>query len=135
MLRRSRLFPLAALALLIPLLAAPLYGKSLAMSRSMNGYNVNVALSQNPPIMGKNDVRVEINDAGGKRVTDADVTVNYFMPPMPGMAPMNYTVKALPRSSGYDATMNIIMKGPWNVAIRAGVGGKQLRMTILIDVR
>ena len=105
------------------------------MKRTVQGYTLNVAMNRNPPILGKNDLRVEIQDSQGKNVVDAAVTVNYFMPPMPGMAPMNYTLKAAPRDGGYSATMDLIMKGPWNIVVRASVAGKQIRMTVLIDVR
>jgi hypothetical protein len=111
------------------------YGKDFVVRRNLEGYTLNVALNRNPPILGKNDIRVEIKDSQGKNVVDAPVTINYFMPPMPGMAPMNYTLKAAPRDAGYSATMDLIMQGPWNIVIRAGVPGKQLRMTVLIDVR
>jgi hypothetical protein len=126
---------LLALVPLIFIVAVPAYAKDLAVRRNVDGYTLDVAINQNPPIMGKNDIRVEIKDSAGKYVVDALVTVNYLMPPMPGMPPMNYTVKALPRNSGYGATMDLIMKGPWNIAVRANVAGKQLRMTVLIDVR
>jgi hypothetical protein len=124
-----------ALALLILILVTPAYGKNFAVRRTMDGYTLDVAINQNPPILGKNDIWVEIKDSAGRYVVDAMVTVNYFMPPMPGMPPMNYTVKASPRSSGYGATMNLIMKGPWNIVIRGGLNNRQLRMTVLIDVR
>jgi hypothetical protein len=120
---------------LILIFVGPAYAKDFAVRRNVDGYTLDVAINQNPPILGKNDLRIEIKDSAGKYVLDALVTVNYFMPPMPGMPPMNYTVKASPRSSGYGVTMDLIMKGPWNIVIRAGVGGKQLRMTVLIDVR
>jgi hypothetical protein len=124
-----------AFAILFLIIIGPAGAKDFVVSRNAGDYTLQVSINQNPPILGKNNVRVEIKDAAGKYVTDAGVTVNYFMPPMPGMPPMNYTAKALPRSSGYGMTMDLIMKGPWNIAIRAVVGGKQLRMTVLIDVR
>ncbi|MEW6668934.1 MAG: FixH family protein [Thermodesulfobacteriota bacterium] len=111
------------------------YGKDFVVRRNVEGYTLDVAMNRNPPILGKNDIRVEIKDSQGKSVVDAPVTINYFMPPMPGMAPMNYTVNAAPRDGGYGATMDLIMQGPWNIVIRAGVAGKRLRMAVLIDVR
>lgn len=126
---------LLALLPLILIFAAHAHAKDFTVRRNMDGYAVEVAINRNPPILGNNDLRVEIRDSVGKHVTDALVTVNYFMPPMPGMPPMNYTVKAPPRGSGYGITMDLIMKGPWNIVIKAGVKGKQIRLTVLIDVR
>jgi len=121
--------------LLMLLFAGSAQGKELVVKRNVQGYSIDVTLKRNPPILGKNDVRVEIKDSQGKEVVEAAVAVNYFMPPMPGMAPMNYTIKAAQDGSGYGATMDLIMKGPWNIVIKADVAGKPLRMTVLIDVR
>lgn len=121
--------------LLLMAFVPPASGKDFVVRKNVEGHTLQVTIYRNPPILGKNDLRVEIKDSQGKNVVDAPVTVNYFMPPMPGMAPMNYTVKADPRDGGYAMTMDLIMQGPWNIVVRAGVAGKQLRMTVLIDVR
>ncbi|MCX5806059.1 MAG: FixH family protein [Proteobacteria bacterium] len=111
------------------------YGRDYTVRRKIDGYTVDVSINRNPPIVGRNDLRVEIKDLLGKYVLNMPVTVNYYMPPMPGMPPMNYTVQASSRGSGYGATMDLIMTGPWNIVIRANTEGKPLRMTIPIDVR
>lgn len=131
----KRYIRLAVAFLLILPFATSAHAKELVVKRNLQGYALDVTMKRNPPILGKNDLRVEIKDSHGKDVLEAPVAVNYFMPPMPGMAPMNYTVKASPDRSGYSATMDLIMKGPWNIVIKADVAGKQLRMTVLIDVR
>jgi len=110
-------------------------GKDYTVRRKIDGYIIDVSINRNPPILDKNDLRVEIKDPLGKHVLNMPVTVNYYMPPMPGMPPMNYTVKALPSGSGYRVTMDLIMTGPWNIVIKANTEGKPLRMTIPIDVR
>jgi len=111
------------------------YGRDYAVRRKIDGYTVDVSINRNPPILGKNDLRVEIKDSLGKYVLNMPVTVNYYMPPMPGMPPMNYTVQASPRGSGYGVTMDLIMTGPWNIVIKVNTAGKPLRMTVPIDVR
>lgn len=133
--RRISFQRLSILVLVIISFASSAYGRDFMVKRIVEGYSMTIAINQNPPILGKNDLRIEIKDSLGKNVIDVPVTVNYFMPPMPGMAPMNYTVKAAPRSSGYAVTMDLIMRGPWNIVTRALVGGKLIRMTVLIDVR
>lgn len=110
-------------------------GKDYAMRRKVDGYTMDISINRNPPIIGKNNMRIEIKDPSGKDVINAPVTVNYFMPPMPGMPPMNYTVQAPSRGSGYEVSMDFIMTGPWNIVIRANTSGKLLRMMIPIDVR
>ena len=51
-------------------------------------------------------------------MTDAKVLVNYNMPPMPRMAPMNYRTDVKLKGDRYRATMNFIMSGPWIIAIK-----------------
>jgi hypothetical protein len=111
------------------------WGGDYKVRRAMEGYTLNIALNQNPPILGKNEIRIEIKDARGQFVVNAPVTINYYMPPMPNMPPMNYAVKASPRGSGYTATLDFIMTGPWNIIIKANTADKPLRMTVPIDIR
>ena len=110
-------------------------GRDYMVRRKVDTYTVDLAINRNPPVTGKNDILIEIRDSLGKHVTNAPVSVNYYMPPMPGMPPMNYTLKATPNGSGYIATMDFIMTGPWNIVVKTTVAGKQLRLTVPIDVR
>ncbi len=103
--------------------------------KSADGFVFEIAINRNPPVLGKNEIRVEIRDPQGQPVSGAEVTVNYYMPPMPRMPPMNYTVTATPDGAGYRAVMELIMSGPWNIVLRANPGGKPLRATFPIDVR
>jgi hypothetical protein len=103
--------------------------------RKTQHHVVDAGINRNPPVMGENTIRIEIREAGGKTLTGARVSVNYYMPPMPGMVPMNYTIPATPDGSGYIAKMNFIMTGPWNIVIRVESGGSPWRVTFPIDVR
>jgi len=69
--------------------------------------------TKNPPVLGDNQIEVEIKDASGKVVKDAEVLINYYMPPMPRMAPMNYRVDARLKGDSYRAKMVLVMSGPW----------------------
>jgi hypothetical protein len=103
--------------------------------RKTQHYVVDAGINRNPPVMGENTIRIEIRDAGGRTLTGARVFVNYYMPPMPGMVPMNYTIPATPDGSGYTAKMNFIMTGPWNIVIRVESGGSPWKVAFPIDVR
>ena len=103
--------------------------------KRVEGYSVEIAINRNPPVLGKNDISVEIRDADMKPVNGAEVSINYYMPPMPRMPPMNYTVAAAPSGSEYRAVMDLIMTGPWNIIVRAAIAGKSVRATFPIDVR
>jgi hypothetical protein len=103
--------------------------------RKTADYTVDATINRNPPVLGHNALRVEITDRQGSYVTDAVVRVNYYMPPMPGMAPMNYTVVAAGRGRGYETVMDLIMTGPWIIVIRVEARGNVWRVTFPIDVR
>lgn len=103
--------------------------------RRAGGYTVEAFINRNPPIIGKNVTRVRIKDAHGNYVRGAVVTINYFMPPMPGMPPMNYTMPAHMTGDEYTATMDLIMTGPWNIVIIVHNRADLWRVVFPIDVR
>ncbi len=74
------------------------------------------------------------NEAG-KTVTDAKVLINYYMPPMPRMAPMNYKTDAKLKKDKYKAKMNLIMAGPWYRAVIINHEGKISRTKVNIDAQ
>jgi hypothetical protein len=109
--------------------------KDFTARKKIDGHTVEIAINRNPPIVAKNELRIDIKDFQGKMVRDLTVMVNYYMPPMPGMAPMNYTVQATPKGDGYVVVMDLIMAGPWNIVVKTNVAGKRMNATFPIDVR
>jgi hypothetical protein len=103
--------------------------------KNIDGLTFDIAINRNPPVLGDNEIRIEIKDLHGNPVLDADVLVNYYMPPMPKMPPMNYTIPAALKGIEYRAVMDLIMTGPWNIITRARVQGKWVRVVFPIDVR
>jgi YtkA-like len=103
--------------------------------KNAEGLVFEITINRNPPVLGDNEIHIEIRDSEGNPVLDAEVLVNYYMPPMPKMAPMNYTIPAPLSGKEYRAVMDLIMTGPWNVITRARVQGKWIRVTFPIDVR
>jgi len=103
--------------------------------KKAGGLTFDITLSRNPPVLGDNDIRIEIKDAQGNPVKAAVVFVTYYMPPMPGMPPMNYTIPTQPEDAEYRATMDLIMTGPWNIIIRLKHQGRMLKVVFPIDVR
>jgi hypothetical protein len=98
-------------------------------------FSVEMTIDRNPPIVAKNRLALEIKDNNGKPLTDAKVMVNYYMPPMPGMAPMNYSTYAQPSGNEYVMVMDLIMSGPWNIVIRITRQGKTDTARFAIDAR
>ncbi len=109
--------------------------KSVEVKKRVGNYDVGVTIDRNPPIIGDNHIEIEVTDATGKSVTDAKILVNYYMPPMPRMAPMNYTTEAKLKREKYRATLNIIMAGPWYIAVKIHHGGKMMTVKINVDAQ
>ena len=103
--------------------------------KNAESISFDIAINRNPPVLGDNEIRIAIRDPQGNPVLDAEVLVNYYMPPMPRMPPMNYTVPAPLKGKEYRAIMDLIMTGPWNIITRARVQGKWVRVVFPIDVR
>jgi hypothetical protein len=72
---------------------------------------------------------VVLKDAKGQPVTDAEVTVQLFMPAMPTMnMPAMRNEAALPHASGgvYRGMGQVIMAGRWDVTVAVAKDGKPL---------
>jgi hypothetical protein len=107
---------------------------SLVDSKRAGDYTVAIQVDRNPPIRGINNLEVEIRGADGAAVTDAKVLVNYYMPPMPRMAPMNYRADAPYRAGKYRVEMNFIMEGPWYIVVRINHQGKAASAKFNVNV-
>jgi len=103
--------------LLLFLTAGVSDARELTLKKNARGYQVEATLSRYPLVLGDNSVEIEIKDGSGTKITDAEVLVNYYMPPMPRMVPMNYKTKARPEGQKYHAEMDIIMAGPWYIRV------------------
>jgi hypothetical protein len=105
------------------------------VKKKAGDYEVEAKIDKNPPVVGDNNITVEIKDATGKYVTDAKVVVDYSMPAMPGMPAMNYKADTELKGNEYKATMNLSMSGPWNIAIKITRSGKTSTAKFSIDAR
>lgn len=123
------------LIITIPLLIASLaHAGWLEVTKRAGEYKVDIFIDHNPPLAsGDNRIEIAIEDKEGKAVTDAKVTVNYYMPPMPRMPPMNYRTGAEMKKGKYYATMKFIMAGPWYIVIVIKHGGKTSTARINVD--
>ncbi len=106
------------------LFAGAAHTKGYETKKKVGGYEAEVKMDRSPPVVGDNNIEIEIKDAGGNKLTDAKILVNYYMPPMPRMAPMNYITDAKLKGEKYKAKMNFIMSGPWIIAVKINHAGK-----------
>jgi hypothetical protein len=113
----------------------PAYSRDLELEGKAGEYNVRARIDRNPPIVGQNNIEIEIKDQTASRVMDATVTINYYMPPMPRMAPMNYTTNAELKGEKYRAKMDLIMAGPWIIRVLITRDGKKVTAKFNIDAQ
>lgn len=99
------------------------------------GLTFDVAINRKPPVLADNEIRIAIKNSQANAVSDAQVLVNFYMPPMPRMAPMNCTVAAASKDGAYRAGMDPIMTGPWNIVVKAKNSGRWVQVVFPIDVR
>ncbi len=125
----------AAVILAAVLLAGSAGAGSLAASKKAGAYVVGIRIDRNPPVIGENHLDIEIRDDAGNIRSDAAVMVNYYMPPMPRMAPMNYRTDAKLKGGVYKATMHFIMEGPWVIAVKVTLAGKTTTAKFNVDAK
>ena len=126
---------LAVFTLVLLLVAGVTYAKDYEVKKRAGDYAVEIKIDKNPPVVGDNNMEIEIKDAAGKYVTDAKVKVEYSMPAMPGMPAMNYKTDAELKGNEYKTRMNLSMSGAWNVAVKITRGGKTTTVKFNVDAR
>jgi hypothetical protein len=105
------------------------------VSKKAGEYSVVIKIDKNPPVAGKNNLEITITDTSGKAVTDAKVVLTYSMPPMAGMAPMNYKADAEIKGNAYRAKVDYSMAGSWNNELRIARAGKTASLKFTIDAK
>lgn len=108
-------------------------GESAATAET-GGFAIAFTSDPNPPRSGDNALDVTVKQADGGPVTDADVSVVFYMPAMPSMNMPEMRDTAMLEHVGegrYRGTNHLVMAGTWNVTItisRAGekLGGRKL---------
>jgi len=88
-----------------------------------NGYKA-VITSDQPPHVGINIWKIKIYSPDGKLLTGAKVSVNGYMPPMPGMPEMSFDYPVEDKGSYYESKVNLSMAGTWQMTIKAEKDGK-----------
>ena len=126
---------LAVVTLILLMSAGLVWAKDYEIQKKAGDLNVVVKMDKSPAVMGENGIIVAVKDSAGKEVTDAGVKVEYSMPAMPGMRPMNYgAVLALSKNT-YQGKLNFSMAGPWNVVVKIVRSGKTVSTKFSVDVQ
>jgi len=107
-------------------IAGTVYAAPYEVVKKADGLNVKITMDSDTPVVGENNLNIRITDSKSQPVTDAKLKIIYSMPPMNGMLPMKYRVKAKNSSDGYTAKMNLMMSGYWDIEIGISRLGKPL---------
>jgi hypothetical protein len=128
-------FPMIML-LAFTLVAGAAQARGYETQKKAGSHQVTLKADKYPLIKGDNTISVKITDASKKAVTNAKVSIRYFMPPMPGMAPMNYEVTPVMKGDAYTFTANIPMEGGWKVEVNVTTAsGSESSATFNLDAR
>jgi hypothetical protein len=133
--RKAFAFPMIPGLLLAVVCAGLLPAKDLGVVLSAGPYRVEARIDRNPPRVGENALAVEITDGDGRPFTSGRVLINYYMPPMPRMPPMNYKKEARLKKEKYRLDLSFIMAGPWFIVIKIADGEKTETAKFRIDVQ
>jgi YtkA-like protein len=114
-------------ALLVQIGTAPAAAQTSA--KAAPATKLDIAFLARPAKTGENTFEVLVKDAGGKPVTNADVSVLLFMPAMPAMkmAEMRNEVKLKTAGAGkYTGTGQVMMTGMWTVTVSVKQSGAEV---------
>jgi N-methylhydantoinase B/oxoprolinase/acetone carboxylase alpha subunit len=104
--------------------------------KTTGGLTITLSAGSNTLVKGNNDLSVKVTDKEGKAVTDAKVKVRFFMPAMPGMAPMSSKTEAILKGDVYRFIANPAMEGTWKTEITVLRPGKSsVTATFNLDAR
>ncbi|UCD34510.1 MAG: FixH family protein [Nitrospiraceae bacterium] len=115
-----RMFSVLAAVLLLTGVA---YASHFITVKETVDLKVKATIDSDPLKVGTNNITVELFDAKGNPVIDADVTIYYFMPSMPAM---NYEIAAVAEGGKYRGLIKPTMPGEWEAYIRAKRGAGDL---------
>ena len=91
--------------------------KGYESQKTADDLKITLSVDRYPLVKGDNALSLKVIDAAGKAVTDAAVNVHYFMPPMPGMAPMDFNTQAVLKGDRYSFSANVPMEGGWKAEV------------------
>lgn len=100
-----------------------------AKTTEKKGLDIAFRSQPDPPKTGQNTFEVTVKGADGTPITDASVSVAFYMPPMPSMnmPEMRNSVTLKHETEGrYRGTGNVAMAGRWEVTVAVKRGGKEI---------
>jgi hypothetical protein len=110
--------------------------KGYESQKTSEDLKITLSVDRYPLVKGDNDIKVKVTDSSGKTAANAVVSVRYFMPPMPGMAPMDFSTQAFFQGDRYGFVANIPMEGGWKAEVTVARPGQQAASALFnLDAR
>jgi len=132
--RRRAMKKIFVFVLVLFWISGPAFAKDYEVEKKAGEYTVHISMDKNPPVAGKNTIEIDIKDAAGARVTDAQVVVEYSMSGMPGMPPVSYREKTELKDNNFRGQINFSMPGSWSVSVKITRAGKTQTVKFNVDV-
>lgn len=127
------LFLIVAVLLIVP---AMCLAAGYTKTEKAGGYSVQVLFDRDRPVLGQNRVEIAIIDKSLRPVTGARMKIDYLMPSLPGKPPMMaYSMTARPVDGRYEATLDLSMKGLWQMVVSVTEGQRTEKATFNFEVR
>jgi len=129
-------FSLATVTVIMTLVLAVGISWAYEAQKTTGGLTITISAGSYPLVKGDNDLSVKITDGAGKAVTDAKVTARFFMPAMPGMAPMSSKPEPVLKGDVYRFNAGVSMEGTWKTEVTVTrPGTSPVTATFNLDAR
>jgi hypothetical protein len=129
-----RVFVVLVVMLLVSVLGA--CSKGYESQKSSAGLRITLKADRYPLVKGDNNLTINVMDSAGKVVSDAKVDIRFYMPPMPGMAPMESGIQTQQKGNEYPFTVDVPMEGGWKIDATVTQPGKApVTATFNVDAR
>jgi hypothetical protein len=84
--------------------------KGYESQKNADGLSITLKADRYPLVKGDNNLSVKVEDSSGKAVTDAKVDIRFYMPLMPGMAPMESSIQPQLNGKVYPFAVDVAME-------------------------
>ncbi len=129
-------YPILIIAVLFAALITGACSKGYESQKTVNDLRITLSVDRYPLVKGDNVLKIKTADASGKAFTDAVISARYYMPPMAGMAPMDFNTQAILQGDHYAFSADIPMEGGWKVEVSiARAGNASSPVTFNLDAR
>ena len=128
----KKIIPLVVIMVLV---VGTAWGKNYEITKKADEYTLKIEIDKNPPVVGKNNMTLTVQDPSGKNITDAQIRIEYGMAPMPGMPASNFKAQAALQGDRYGTVFEPTMAGPWNLSIKITRAAKTSTAKLTLDVK